>query len=208
MKLETYFGPLVDGKLSVSCYYHSNLPAVTVCSRCGRRICSSCYKPYVDLALCPDCYRTKVPKQMAIGMRAPGTYAHPLGGVVYGPFPFSRAPLLVRFWWFPAALFFTAAALIAFNGIALLSPAFFSTWVGIFPWVAPLGYFSFIFGIILGLVIIGGLALFFFGFRVLAAFLVFPAAIVSLLIGGGFIAGLIIGVLASLFVIFSERFHT
>jgi hypothetical protein len=45
------------------------------------------------------------------------------------------------------------------------------------------------------------------GFRVLAAFLVFPAAIVSLLIGGGFIAGVIIGVLASLLVIFSQRLH-
>jgi hypothetical protein len=114
-------------------------------------------------------------------------------------------PFLVRYWWIPAALFFIAASLIAFNGIALLSPAFFSIWAGVFPWVGPLGYFSFVLGIVLGLIIIGGLVLFFLGFRVLAALLVFPAAIASLFIGGGFIAGLMIGVLASLLVIYSQR---
>jgi len=124
---------------------------------------------------------------------------------LYGPFP--RPPFLVRYWWVPAALFFIAAALIVFNGAALLSPVFFAAWIGIFPWVAPLGYFGFILGAILGLVIIGGLVLFFLGFRVLAAFLVFPTAIVSLLIGGGFIAGAIVGVLASLLVIITQRLH-
>ena len=104
-------------------------------------------------------------------------------------------------------MFFIAAALIVFNGAALLSPVFFAAWIGIFPWVAPLGYFGFILGAILGLVIIGGLILFFLGFRVLAAFLVFPTAIVSLLIGGGFIAGAIVGVLASLLVIITQRLH-
>lgn len=122
---------------------------------------------------------------------------------MYGPFP--RPPFLVRFWWVPAALFFVAAALIVANGIALLSPVFFAVWVGLFPWVAPISSFGVILGVVLGLVILGGLVMFFFGFRVLSAFMVFPTAILSLFIGGGFLAGLIIGVLAALLVIITPR---
>jgi len=127
----------------------------------------------------------------------------PPGGALYGPFP--RPPFLVRFWWVPAALFFVAAVLIVANGIALLSPVFFAVWVGLFPWVAPISSFGVILGVVLGLVILGGLVLFFFGFRVLSAFMVFPTAILSLFIGGGFLAGLIIGVLAALLVIITPR---
>jgi len=122
---------------------------------------------------------------------------------LYGPF--LRPPFLVRFWWVPAALFFVAAALIVANGIALLSPVFFAVWVGLFPWVAPISSFGVILGVVLGLVILGGLVMFFFGFRVLSAFMVFPTAILSLFIGGGFLAGLIIGVLAALLVIITPR---
>ena len=205
MELKAYSYVLVDDSLPASCYYHASLPAVGVCSRCGRSICSSCYKPYADLALCPDCYRTKVPVQMGTGMPAPGVYAPASGGVWYGPF--LRPALLVRYWWVPAALFLTAAVLIIFNGIALLSPAFLSAWAGIFPWVAPLASFGFILGAILGLVIIGGMVLFLLGFRILGAFLVIPAAIVSLFIGGGFIVGLLIGVVSSLLVLLYHRPH-
>ncbi len=142
---------------------------------------------------------------MATGMPPSGQFMQPPGGVLYGPFP--RAPFLLGNWWIPAILFSVAAALIAVNGIALLSPVFFAAWVGFFPWVVPIGYFGFILGIILGLVIIGGLVLYFLGFRVLAAFLVFPAAIVSLFIGGGFLIGVIIGVLAAMLVIMNQRWH-
>jgi hypothetical protein len=140
-----------------------------------------------------------------MGAAVPAARVLPTGGVLYGPF--LRPPFLVRFWWFPAALFFTAAMLIVMNGAALLSPAFLSAWVGMFPWIGPIGFFGFVLGAILGLIILGGLVLFFFGFRVLAAFLVFPAAIASLFIGGGFIAGVMIGVLGSLLVIFTQRLH-
>jgi hypothetical protein len=124
-------------------------------------------------------------------------------GVWYGPFP--RPAFLVTYWWVPAALFLTAAVLIIFNAIALLSPAFLLAWVGLFPWVAPLASFAFILGAILGLVILGGLVLFLLGFRILAAFLVIPAAIVSLFIGGGFIVGVIVGVLSSLLILTNHR---
>lgn len=135
-------------------------------------------------------------------MAKPGVCAPLSGGVWYGPF--MRPALLVRYWWVPAALFLSAAVLIVLNGVALLSPAFMSAWVGIFPWVAPLAPFGFILGAILGLVIVGALVLFLLGFRILGAFLVIPAAIVSLFIGGGFIVGLMIGVVSSLLVL-SQR---
>lgn len=122
----------------------------------------------------------------------------PPGGIWYGPFP---RPVFVRHFLFPAALLFIAAGLIVANGIALLSPVFFAIWVGFFPWVAPISSFGFILGIVLGLVILGGVVMYFLGFRALAAFLVIPSAIASLLIGGGFIIGLIMGVLAAIVIL-------
>jgi len=44
-----------------------------------------------------------------------------------------------------------------------------------------------------------------FGFRVEAAFIVFPTAIISFLIGGGFLAGLIIAVLTGIFIMTNEK---
>jgi hypothetical protein len=96
--------------------------------------------------------------------------------------------------------------LIWFNADALLVwPTFYATWVGFFPWVADLGSLSFILGVILGLVIDMGVVLYSFGFRAESAFIVFPAAIISLFIGGGFIAGLIIAVLTGIFIMMNER---
>jgi uncharacterized PurR-regulated membrane protein YhhQ (DUF165 family) len=83
-------------------------------------------------------------------------------------------------------------------------PAFYSTWVGLFPWVAQVGNLAFILGVILGLVIDMGVVLYSFGFRVESAFIVFPAAIISLLIGAGFLAGLIIAVLTGIFIMLNE----
>ena len=103
------------------------------------------------------------------------------------------------------ALLMIAAGLIFSNGIALLSPAFFVAWTSFLPWVAALGAFGFILGVMLGLVMIGAMVLMFLGFRMQAAFLVFPAAIASLFIGGGFIAGIVIGVLAGMLILMSEN---
>jgi hypothetical protein len=129
----------------------------------------------------------------------------PVGGVCCAPFP--RPPFLQKYWWTPAVLFFIAAALIGLNAAALLSPVFFSAWASVFPWVIPIGYFSFILGMVLSLIIVGALALYFLGFRVLSAFLVFPVAIVSLFIGGGFLVGVILGVLGALLVILAQRLY-
>jgi len=99
-----------------------------------------------------------------------------------------------------------SALLIWTNADALLVwPAFYATWVSLFPWVAQLGNLAFILGVILGLVIDMGVVLYSFGFRVESAFIVFPAAIISLLIGAGFLAGLMIAVLTGIFIMLNEN---
>jgi len=134
-----------------------------------------------------------------------GAYGNiPPGGVLIGPF--SQATFLARFWWFPASLVLVAAGLIFFNGVALLSTDFFTTWIAILPWIASLGYFGFILGVVLGIVLIGAFVLMLLGFRVIAAFIILPTAIVSLFIGGGFFAGLILGVLAGLLELLRIKF--
>jgi hypothetical protein len=47
--------------------------------------------------------------------------------------------------------------------------------------------------------------MFAFGFRAESAFIVFPTAIISFFIGGGFLAGLIIAVLTGIFIMMNER---
>ena len=90
----------------------------------------------------------------------------------------------------------------------MLWPPFFAQWLIFFPWILPLGppfQFGFILGIILSLIIAGAILLYMLGFRVLSAFMVFPAAIVSLFIGGGFIVGLALGVITGIFMIMNEK---
>ena len=43
------------------CYYHPNLPAQYICSRCGRAICRDDARNYGDLVMCPQCYAGIVP---------------------------------------------------------------------------------------------------------------------------------------------------
>lgn len=129
----------------------------------------------------------------------------PPGGVIYGPFPHPFSFFRSR--WTSVALLMIAAGLIMANAVALLSPGFWAIWVGFVPWVAFLGSFAFILGIMLSLVLIGALIMLLLGFRVLAAFIIFPTAIVSLFIGGGFIAGLLFGVLAGLLLIINGTWH-
>lgn len=120
--------------------------------------------------------------------------------------PFPGPVRMFRRWsWAAVALLLTSASLILANAVALLYLPFFFLWVSYFPWVAQLGSFSFILGVVLGIVIIGAVILYMLSFKVLSAFMVFPAAIVSLFIGGGFWAGLIIGVLTGIFMIMHER---
>jgi len=208
--------------LAYMCYYHPNLPASMVCLRCGRRICASCSKPYGELALCPSCFHAAAMNQPPVPLAAPATmpaapmppagssgptlYAQgvPPGGVIYGPYS-GKPPVVRRYSLLLVLLLTTSAVLIYANAQALLWPPFFLSWVAFFPWVAQLGNFGFILGVVLSLVITGAIFLYMLGFRVLAAFMVFPAAIVSLFIGGGFWVGLVLGVLTGIFMIMNGR---
>jgi len=198
-----------------SCFYHADLPAMFVCSRCGRKICASCNKPYSGLTLCPSCYHsvpaaipvapaTSAPIGAAVGAFAPGPgpiTTAPVGAFGpgwYGPFP--KAPLLVRWWWLPAVFVAVAAGLIMANAIALLSPGFAFWWSGLLPWVVSLAAFNFIIGIILSLILFGAVLMIFLKFKVLAAFIIFPTAIVSIFFGGGggFFGGAILAIVGGL----------
>ena len=117
----------------------------------------------------------------------------------YGPY--FHPPNFLRSQWLPVILVGVAAALIFVNGVALLSPGFFAAWGSFLPWVAFLGSFGFILGVMLGLVLVGALVLMLLGFRVMAAFMIFPTAIVSLFIGGGFIIGAALAVIAGILLI-------
>ncbi|HYW00118.1 MAG TPA: hypothetical protein VE862_01540 [Candidatus Acidoferrum sp.] len=203
-----------------TCYYHPNLPASIVCNRCGRRICDSCRTPYNGLTLCPACYHTvpvstqgasvapnvapvapmagtpptpaPIPVGSYGGMTTPGTW--------YGPYV-PKTPLLMRFSWISSVLVVFASGLIIANGLALTSPSFAAWWNTIIPWNASLGSVSIILGVILGVVLLVAVVMIFLKYKVLSAFVIFPTALVSIFIGGGFILGAILGVLAGILLI-------
>ncbi len=167
-----------------------------ICSRCGRRICVSCTKPYGDLTLCPTCFHTSIiskpqtPPANVSKSQKQNADAKP-------HIPYRRTTII---------LLTISAALIWLNAEALLWwPAFYSFWVGFFPWIVQLGDLTFILGVILGLTIDMAVIAYSFGFRVESAFIVFPTAIISFLIGGGFLAGLIIAVLTGIFIMINEK---
>jgi hypothetical protein len=180
---------------SYNCFYHPNLPSVAVCSRCGRAICASCSKPYGALTICPNCYHSLPSAQMVpppIVNASPG----PVQPGWYGPYAHFTG--FFRSSWLPVILVGVAAALILLNAGALLSPAFASIWGSLLPWLPSLGAISFILGVILGIVLLGALVLILLNFRLMAAFVIFPTALVSLLIGGGFGFGAILAVIAGI----------
>ncbi|MBS7622628.1 zinc ribbon domain-containing protein [Candidatus Bathyarchaeota archaeon] len=79
------------------CYYHPNLPAQYICSRCGRAICRDDARFYGDLVLCPQCYAGIVPVQVPQYPPAyPGGYpaVYPTAGYPpQAPMPVMGAPL-------------------------------------------------------------------------------------------------------------------
>jgi len=167
--------------------------------------------------MCPNCYHTvPVPASVA---PVPVPTAAPVGAFgssppppvmstsvpvgAFGPGwygPYGKVPLLVKLWWLPAALVAVAAGLIMANAIALLSPGFAFWWSGLLPWVVSLAAFNFIIGIILSLILFGAVIMIFLKFKVLAAFIIFPTAIVSIFFGGGggFFAGAILAIVGGL----------
>ena len=89
--------------------------------------------------------------------------------------------------------------LVLLNSAALLSPKFYDTWVSIFFWLPVIGPSkAFALGVIIGLTLILGSIMMVMGHGVIADIIIIPFAIFSLIIGGGFIAGLVLGIVAAI----------
>jgi hypothetical protein len=92
--------------------------------------------------------------------------------------------------------------MIIINAAALLSAGFYAMWAGIFPWItyfgAPPPWILVAIGLILGIVVCIGSILMVLGYGTIGAVVVFPAAVISLILGGGFVAGFILGIVGGI----------
>jgi hypothetical protein len=89
--------------------------------------------------------------------------------------------------------------LVLLNAAALLSPSFWSLWTSTFFWLPTIGpAYAFMIGAIIGLTIVLGAIVMALSNGALADVIVFPFAIFSLMIGGGFIAGMLLGIIAGI----------
>ena len=191
------------------CFDHPNLPAVFVCNRCGRSICRDDSKAYMDLVLCPQCYQGIVPMSPQ-QQPAPSHASPPMPEPSYGPPPmpmFAPYPMYGMrsspraLWGFILAMI--AGILVILNAAALLSNSFYSLWVGVFFWipvidVSPQHGLVFAIGAIIGLILVIGSILMLLGYGTIGSIVVFPLAVLSLIIGGGFVAGFVLGVLGGI----------
>jgi hypothetical protein len=99
----------------------------------------------------------------------------------------------------PFSLALVSGILVLLNGAALLSPSFYSFWSSIFFWMPLLDpRYEFALGAIIGLTLILGAIITLLRSGALADVVIFPFAIFSLLIGGGFIAGMVLGIVAGI----------
>jgi hypothetical protein len=97
------------------------------------------------------------------------------------------------------ALALVAGILVLLNGAALLAPGFYGLWSGIFFWLPSMGQsYAFALGIVIGLVLIMGSIVMVLRHGVLADIIIFPFAVFSLIIGGGFIAGMVLGIVGGI----------
>ncbi|OFX15844.1 hypothetical protein A3K71_01855 [archaeon RBG_16_50_20] len=100
------------------------------------------------------------------------------------------------------ALSLVSGILIILNSAALLAPSFYGppvNWSSIFFWMPSLGpSYAFAIGFIIGLVLIFGAIIMILGHGALADVVIFPFAIFSLIIGGGFVAGMILGIVGGI----------
>ena len=89
--------------------------------------------------------------------------------------------------------------LVLLNAAALLSPSFWSMWSAIFFWLPAIGQtYAFMLGAIIGLTLVLGAIVMALSNGALADVIVFPFAIFSLMIGGGFIAGMLLGIISGI----------
>ena len=96
-----------------------------------------------------------------------------------------------------------AGILVILNAGALLSSSFYDMWVSAFFWIpvidnSPTHGLIFAIGAIIGLILLMGSILMLLGYGTIGSIVVFPIAVVSLIIGGGFVAGFVLGVVGGI----------
>jgi hypothetical protein len=116
-------------------------------------------------------------------------------------------------WGFIIAM--VSGILVLLNAGLLLAPQFYDgafQWANIFFWIgridgyagAPpvpagsIGNISFVLGAVIGLIIIVGSILMILGYGTIGSIVIFPMAVFSLIIGGGFIAGFVLGIIGGI----------
>ncbi len=196
------------------CFYHPNLPAVYVCNRCGRSICRDDSKMYADLVLCPQCYAGVVPMGAAPGYgvvpeavpaMAPMPAPPPMGMV-----PPFMPPRPRAIWGF---IFLLAASILVmingffvFYGLGISAPWvatwFFWLWSWSVAWgVATTGTVVIGLGVVLGLCLMLAAFLTYVGYETFGGIIGFICALLSIVIGGGFFAGLALGLIGGILAI-------
>jgi hypothetical protein len=92
-----------------------------------------------------------------------------------------------------------SGVLVLLNAAALLSPSFWSLWSSTFFWLPTIGQsYAFMIGAIVGITLVLGAIVMALSNGALADVIVFPFAIFSLMIGGGFIAGMLLGIVGGI----------
>ena len=150
--------------------------------------CPYCGRPAaIEAVYCPYC-----------GQRRGAVSA---GGII-GPGPVIRGSFTGRraVWAFVLAT--TSAVLILLNSAALLWPGFWGYWSGIFWWLGgPSGLgqsFAALVGVIAGFTVMTGGMMMIMRRGVMGALITFPFAVMSFIIGGGFLAGAALGIAAGI----------
>jgi len=121
---------------------------------------------------------------------------------MFAPYPTFVQPSAPRaLWGFILAMI--AGILVILNAAALLSNAFYTMWTGVFFWLpvidpSPMHGLVFAIGAIIGLILVIGSILMLLGYGTIGSIVVFPLAVLSLIIGGGFVAGFVLGVLGGI----------
>ena len=153
------------------------------CPRCGRPVA-------IEAVYCPYC-----------GQRRGAV----VGGGIVGPGPIIRGSFVGRraVWAFVLAI--VSSVLILLNSAALLSPGFWgppTNWSGIFWWLGgPSGVgqpFATLIGVLAGLTVMTGGIMMIMRRGAMGALITFPFAGLSFLIGGGFLAGAVLGIVAGI----------
>lgn len=100
------------------------------------------------------------------------------------------------------SLSLVSGLLVILNSAAILAPSFYGppvNWSGIFWWLPSIGLANaFVIGLMIGIVLVLGSMVMILGHGAFADVLIFPFAVFSLIVGGGFVAGMILGIVGGI----------